>query len=578
VGARERHITTHRRKGRNPIAEQLNRPASRGPVVRVHLRRHRSALPAHVARVIGPSPARAEPHDADAWLPVPDPHGLPSIEMLLEEARPFVVAEDTIDLTALEAMVSESPARAEPHDAAAWLPLPDDVYELPSVHSLLDPDPEVQAAVVAEAEALLADALAAAEASSAPSPARAEPHDATAWLPLPSLEELPPVTELLVESTTPPGGSRRLVTRLLPAPRVAFMVFLVAATLLGGAWAGNKVLAPGGSQVSLVVDGTRQEMRTDFQTVGGLLKAEHVHLGAGDAVVPPASTQMRDGLHIDVLRAFAVTVNVDGTTRTVRTVETSAERLAKQMRLGKLTAVRNQPGRLAAGATVVYRTRISGSLKIDNQTVIFDSPSRTVDELLQSYHVTLAGDDYVLPPLNTVLADGATVAVVRVGADVTQDNEVIPFDTVQQADPTLAIGQSRVIQDGRNGTMVVTYRQRVENGAKGDRTVLSKVPSVEPTPKIVGYGTYADPHWDELAQCESGGRWDTVDSGAVGYDGGLGIYRGTWRAYGGTQFAPNAGLASREQQIIVGMRIYADLGWDPWGCANNVLHWPNRTA
>jgi len=30
-------------------------------------------------------------------------------------------------------------------------------------------------------------------------------------------------------------------------------------------------------------------------------------------------------------------------------------------------------------------------------------------------------------------------------------------------------------------------------------------------------------------------------------------------------------------QIIVGMRIYADLGWDPWGCANNALHWPNRT-
>jgi uncharacterized protein YabE (DUF348 family) len=547
--------------------------------VRVHLRRHPSALPAHVARVIGPSPARAEPHDADAWLPVPDPHGLPSIEMLLEEARPFVVAEDTIDLTALEAMVSESPARAEPHDAAAWLPLPDDVYVLPSVHALLDPHPEVQAAVVAEAEAVVADALAAAEASSAPSPARAEPHDPTSWLPLPSLEELPPVTELLDEGTTPPGGSRRLSTRLRPRPRVAFVALLVLATVLGGGWAGSKLLAPSGSQVSLVVDGTRQEMRTEFQTVGALLAAEHVHLAAGDAVVPPASTELRDGLHIDVLRAFAVTVDVDGTVRTVRTVETSADGLAKQLKLGKLTAVRNEPGRLAAGATVVYRTRISGSLKIDNQTVTFDSPSRTVDELLQSYHVTLVGDDYVLPPLHTVLADGASVAVVRVGADVIQENEVIPYDTVQQADPNLPIGQTHMIQDGANGTMVVTYRQRVENGAKGDRTLLSKVPSVEPTPKIIGYGTYADPHWDELAQCESGGRWDTVDSApaANAFDGGLGIFRGTWLAYGGAQFAPNAGLATREEQIIVGMRIYADLGWDPWGCANNVLHWPNRT-
>ncbi len=549
--------------------------------MRVHLRRTRTALPAHVARVIGPSPARAEPHDAAAWLPVPDPHGLPSIEMLLEEARPVALVADAevdaIDLVALEAIISPSPARAEPHDAAAWLPLPDDVNVLPSVHALLDPHPEVQAAVVAEAEALVAGALAAAEATSAPSPARAEPHDPSSWLPLPSVDELPPVTELLDEATPPPTVRRR-ATRLLPGPRAAFIALLVVATVLAGGWAANRLLAPGGSQVSLVVDGARREMRTDFTTVGALLAAEHVKLGAGDEVVPAASTTLHDGLHIDVLRAFLVTVDVDGTTRNVRTVATSTDGLAKQLRLGKLTAVRNEPGRLAAGSMVVYRTRITGSLKIDNQTVTFDSPSRTVDELLDSYNVKLAGDDFVLPALGTVLTDGASVDVVRVGADITQATRPIPFATVQQADPDLPIGQTRVVQDGKNGTMVVTYRQRVENGQKGDRSIISEVPSVDPQPKIIGYGTQADAHWDQLAQCESGGRWDTVDSGPDGYDGGLGIYRGTWRAYGGTEFAPNAGLATREQQIIVGMRIYADLGWDPWGCANNVLNWPNRTS
>ena len=77
--------------------------------------------------------------------------------------------------------------------------------------------------------------------------------------------------------------------------------------------------------------------------------------------------------------------------------------------------------------------------------------------------------------------------------------------------------------------MTVTYRQLVENGEKGEKQVVSEVPTVEPTPKIIGIGSYANPKWDELATCESGGRWDTVDSGPDGYDGGLGIYRGTWR-------------------------------------------------
>jgi uncharacterized protein YabE (DUF348 family) len=539
-------------------------------------------LPARVARSIQPSPARAEPHDASAWLPVPDPTALPPIEVLLRDARtlhalPALPGE--IDLTAveaaIEALVTPSPARAEPADPAAWLPLPDDVDDLPPVEALLDPDPEHQAAIVAEAEAVVAESLAVAEASSAPSPARAEAPEPASWLPLPSLEELPPVTDLLVDGQpvgTPPVRSRR--SRYLPAPRVLGVAVLVVLTALGGAWILQRAAAPSGTQVTLAIDGARQLVRTDADSVGALLTAARVHLAPGDVVVPAAKSALHDGVHVEVLRAFPVTVDVDGTVRTVRTVETSAEKLAKQLHLGKLTAARNDPGRLGAGSTVVYRTRVSGQLSIDNQAVTFDSPSRTVAELLDSYHVTLVGDDYVTPPVGTVIHDGDSVVVTRVGADITQATQPIPFDTVQQDDPTLPIGQTRVIQDGKDGTMTVTYRQRVENGEKGDKQVVSEVPTVAATPKIVGNGTYADPHWDQLAQCESGGRWSTVDPNPNGYDGGLGIARSTWRAYGGTEYAPNAGLATREQQIIVGMRIYHDLGWDPWGCANNVLHWP----
>jgi hypothetical protein len=128
------------------------------------------------------------------------------------------------------------------------------------------------------------------------------------------------------------------------------------------------------------------------------------------------------------------------------------------------------------------------------------------------------------------------------------------------------------VQPGVDGTMTVTYRERIENGVATGREVLSQVPTVEPVPHVVAYGTLADWHWDKLAQCESGGRWDTVDGAPNGYDGGLGICRGTWLAFGGGQFAPNAGLATREQQIIVGMRIYAAYGWGAWGCGHT-LHW-----
>jgi len=73
--------------------------------------------------------------------------------------------------------------------------------------------------------------------------------------------------------------------------------------------------------------------------------------------------------------------------------------------------------------------------------------------------------------------------------------------------------------------------------------------------------------WDRLAACETGGNW-----GATGptYQGGLGIQYQVWAEFGGYQFASNAGYATREEQIIVGHRIWLRYGWSPWGCAGQV--------
>ena len=59
-------------------------------------------------------------------------------------------------------------------------------------------------------------------------------------------------------------------------------------------------------------------------------------------------------------------------------------------------------------------------------------------------------------------------------------------------------------------------------------------------------------NWDGIARCETGGNWSMR---GASYSGGLGFYNGTWNSFGGRQFASNAGLASREQQIVVAERV-----------------------
>jgi len=68
--------------------------------------------------------------------------------------------------------------------------------------------------------------------------------------------------------------------------------------------------------------------------------------------------------------------------------------------------------------------------------------------------------------------------------------------------------------------------------------------------------------WDTVAGCESNGQWSEATGN--GFFGGLQFEPGTWRAYGGLQYAPSAQMATREQQIAVAQRVLAAQGWLAW--------------
>ncbi|MFE0514146.1 transglycosylase family protein [Streptomyces sp. NPDC058964] len=68
--------------------------------------------------------------------------------------------------------------------------------------------------------------------------------------------------------------------------------------------------------------------------------------------------------------------------------------------------------------------------------------------------------------------------------------------------------------------------------------------------------------WDRIAQCESGGNWH-INTGN-GYYGGLQFSAGTWRAYGGSAYAPTADGATRTQQIAVATKVQHAQGWGAW--------------
>jgi resuscitation-promoting factor RpfA len=72
--------------------------------------------------------------------------------------------------------------------------------------------------------------------------------------------------------------------------------------------------------------------------------------------------------------------------------------------------------------------------------------------------------------------------------------------------------------------------------------------------------------WDRIAQCESGGKWNTATGN--GYYGGLQFSPSTWKAYGGTG---SAHKASKSEQIKVAERVLAAQGWKAWPACSKKL-------
>ena len=90
---------------------------------------------------------------------------------------------------------------------------------------------------------------------------------------------------------------------------------------------------------------------------------------------------------------------------------------------------------------------------------------------------------------------------------------------------------------------------------------------------VVGLGVIATPaqasDWSGVAQCESGGNW-AINTGN-GFYGGLQFTQSTWAAYGGTQYAPRADLASPSQQIAIAEKVKAGQGIGAWPvCGKNL--------
>ncbi|HVM40381.1 MAG TPA: ubiquitin-like domain-containing protein [Acidimicrobiia bacterium] len=243
------------------------------------------------------------------------------------------------------------------------------------------------------------------------------------------------------------------------------------------------------SEVTVHVDGERISLSTRASTVGDVLSERGIELEAHDRVVPPLEAVLEDGEAIRVVRARAVTVDLNGALRRVWTTGRTVDDLLDELALTPDEVAPAGTTRLAEGITVRVRDAHEVTVVADGEARPLLTTALTVEEVLADLGIDRDGDDEVAPAPGTALTPGLTITVTRVDSTVAVEEHTIANRIVRRDDPNLTRGSVRVVQEGRPGLERIEYRLVRRDGEVVERTELSRTVVREPETRILAIGT-----------------------------------------------------------------------------------------
>ncbi|MGV0384958.1 transglycosylase family protein [Corynebacterium sp. 22_2729] len=356
---------------------------------------------------------------------------------------------------------------------------------------------------------------------------------------------------------------------------------------------GGGVAVAGQKSVTLDVNGDIIQASTMSGDVKGALKSAGVEIDNRAMVTPALDEAIGDNSTITVRSARTVALTIDGKQEkidtTALTVGSLLDQIGRSDAANQLSQTRNKEIPLD-GMELEIVTPKKFTLNDGGEEGRMSLPARTVGEIFEMRGTPLGKEDKVTPAADTPLAEGMHIDVTRIATrDETKVKEVPAPERVKE-DPNMPEGKEKIVEKGAPGKARVTVTVRTVNGQEVSRDEKSSKEIAAPKERVIIRGTKkaADSEdskdsntgaaapsvadgsvWDQLAQCESTGNW-SINTGN-GFSGGLQFTPSTWAGFGGTQYAPAAHMATREQQIAVAKKVQAAQGWGAWPACTSKL-------
>ncbi len=218
--------------------------------------------------------------------------------------------------------------------------------------------------------------------------------------------------------------------------------------------------------VTLVVDGRPQAVRTLSGNVGQLLAVRGITLEPGDEVVPPPATVLADGMTVTVDLGVAAPQQ-DPPGVGVWVVEGVGGPF------GRLVVAPTENG-FSADPPVGSSRIVDARVVVKGKEHDVLTNATTVRALLSAMGIRPDGDDRVLPPPSTPLHNDLLIRYANVDVRTKEVECPIPFTTLTTFTTELEPGVVRILRPGVAGLMLRTVRVRVVDGEVVARRVVDQ--------------------------------------------------------------------------------------------------------
>jgi len=176
-------------------------------------------------------------------------------------------------------------------------------------------------------------------------------------------------------------------------------------------------------------------------------------------------------------------------------IETLSSRVDKALKKAKIQLNEHdqlsvdKDTKLKNGMVIEVKRAFEIKIRTDGEELDILTANNKVADILEEYNIKLGENDRTEPAIEEEISPKDVIDIIRVREEIVKETVDIPYRTIIKYNDDMEAGKIEKNRDGKNGKMEVEYRIVYENGVESIREIIREDILQEPVDEMLEKGS-----------------------------------------------------------------------------------------